>query len=52
MTEYLKVKTLDGTNAVEGCAFELFEEVDEVGSYVEDPLAVPIDVIEMTKVLF
>ena len=47
----MKVKTHEGSNAVEGCAFELFEEVDEVGSYVEDPLAVPIDVIEMLKVL-
>ena len=36
---------------MEGYAFELFEEMDEVGSYVEDPLAVPIDVIEMSTVL-
>ena len=47
----MKVKTHEGSNAVEGCAFELFEEVDEVGSFAEDPLAVPIDVIEMLKVM-
>ena len=47
------MKTLEGINSddiKEGCALELLEEVDEVGSFVEDPLAIPFDVVEMSKV--
>ena len=44
---------MEGLNSVElkdGCSLELLEEVDEDCGFVEDPFAVAINVLDMSRV--
>ena len=45
------LESIDGNDIKDACSLELCEEVDEVGSFVEDPLAVLIDVVDHKKVV-